>query len=256
VQQSSEGAYSGSFVSGEQTGRGVLASRDGSSVHCGEFVDGLAEGAACEFTPEGTYMGQFRDGSRHGRGIMLYADQSVFEGQWVDGLRVRGSFTDVDGTVYVGSFHRRKFHGQGRLSLPNGDVYEGQFEAGQCCGQGTLTTTRDGGSVHVGKWAKGVLCGKDAHPNARCSTASNSRIAAIRGGGAQVEQRAQEEGLFVTLVIDYLWCTCNPLINKRRVLTCLFACHNAPLTIYAYKLIVNLLRGIKLTKNTEANQHK
>ncbi|CEG41133.1 Junctional membrane complex protein Junctophilin and related MORN repeat proteins [Plasmopara halstedii] len=113
--------YEGSFLRGQQHGRGTWLTRSGDQ-----------------------YDGEVKNGRYEGKGVCVYGmSGDVYEGDFVRSLRYGcGELRFRDGSIYRGGFRLDSFHGFGHIWYgPEGvnGSYVGEFKDGKRQGQGIRT---------------------------------------------------------------------------------------------------------------------
>jgi hypothetical protein len=110
-------------------GKGVLTSREPSSVLDGYFEDGYISHGTLE-TEDFSYTGEFKTGIHSGKGSIIYKNGDKYEGDFVNSrMEGFGKYTYVNGDYYEGYFSGNYFHGQGKYVFGNGAYMEGEFQS-------------------------------------------------------------------------------------------------------------------------------
>jgi hypothetical protein len=128
-----ESKTTGTWIRGQQQGKGTTANSDGSSYE-GDFVNGLKDGQGIEITDKKEkYVGEFKNDKRHGQGTIILSDGSRFIGRFKGGAKFGygAEFNASGKKVFVGQFLGGKPSGLGYQINSNGEkINEGFYEQG------------------------------------------------------------------------------------------------------------------------------
>ncbi|CAL6039463.1 2-isopropylmalate_synthase [Hexamita inflata] len=97
--------YTGSFISGQRTGKGRMEWPDG-DVYEGSFLNGVFDGeGTMKWGNKCVHSGLYQNGDKCGFGTFVHADKTVFEGNYQNNLRNgSGKFTFTNGNYFTGEF--------------------------------------------------------------------------------------------------------------------------------------------------------
>mmetsp|Transcript_31626 Transcript_31626/g.104629 ORF Transcript_31626/g.104629 Transcript_31626/m.104629 type:complete len:529 (+) Transcript_31626:298-1884(+) len=153
--------YEGEWRHGREHGRGILFSRDRTTVYDGEFADGKLHGRGTYYLPSGAvYSGEFRENMKHGFGrYVLSPNSSGYVGEWRENARHgRGRFEASDSSSYDGEWAFDKRNGKATLDLSNGTIYDGHWTEGTFEGRGSCI--HSDGNKYEGMWRSGKKDGR------------------------------------------------------------------------------------------------
>ena len=168
--------YRGSWVDGEQDGRGTLTLK-GAGCYKGVFAAGGRSDpdGVFEFVDGSRYEGAFEDGCLQGHGTLLLKSALRVADLVGAGAVPAGQpqppascvpfhpyhkkrLTDMVGARYTGSFASGAMHGDGTLAFSDGATYAGTFVVGFPEGVGRLALPS--GEVYEGGFVCGERCGE------------------------------------------------------------------------------------------------
>jgi hypothetical protein len=154
------GRYTGSCLSGQYSGYGIMEFNDGSH-YIGAWSGGFKNGPGIWKTPHSQdcvlYDGEFVDGRQHGKGKSTFANGAIYEGNYVLGeMCGLGSIRFISGETYNGNFQSDLYNGEGEFISAAGEHYVGEFRMGEKHGQGKRVF--DGKEIS-GRFECGAFCG-------------------------------------------------------------------------------------------------
>jgi hypothetical protein len=134
--------YSGDFVNGQYSGKGVLLFKDGSFLS-GNWKNGKLEGKGTNLNKEGDlYVGYFADGKKNGSGAFVYADNSLLMGNMRnDTYEGRCIYIPANGkTISDNIYANGKKNGSGyQYEVDSKTLYEGTWNNGDWVSSSTAS---------------------------------------------------------------------------------------------------------------------
>ncbi|MEO8711136.1 MAG: hypothetical protein ABI405_03380 [Parafilimonas sp.] len=134
--------YSGNFVNGQYSGKGVLLFKD-SSFLSGDWKNGKLNGKGANLSNTGDlYVGYFADGKKDGKGTFMYADNSLLVGNMQnDTYEGRCIYIPASGkTISDNIYTAGKKNGSGyQYELDSKTLYEGTWNNGDWVSSSTAS---------------------------------------------------------------------------------------------------------------------
>ncbi len=143
--------YIGDIKSGQPNGLGIAIYTNNNALrYSGYFVNGQYSGKGVLLFKDSTFLsGEWKNGKLNGKGASLNSGGDFYVGYFANGIK-EGSGAFVFNELYVGSFEDGSFTGTGYIVFKNGKTLKGTFNNGLVKSLTSLTDENGAGLAETG----------------------------------------------------------------------------------------------------------